>query len=107
MIPRSANIVFMPTYNDIETRIFTAGVLEAACKIYPTSLVVTTRNPQIKLALKQRFGGTIYPGRWIMRSKSKRIRLLRGWLGYSMYRSDEIKARLFDLENDYPKEPND
>jgi hypothetical protein len=80
---------------------YNSGVLDAAAVIYPSALAVKTRDPRVKAALREKFGGRVEPTRWITRSVKQRRAIYASWLAYS--RSPErraaIKVALYDLEH--------
>lgn len=71
---------------------FALGILEAGGRIYSSAVIVVTRNEDVKYDLKQTYGGSIEPGRWVLKGKKERIRLLEGWAQRTHYSDSAIAA---------------
>jgi hypothetical protein len=80
-----------------QTQLYVCGGLDFAASIYTSAVVVSTRDVAIKRALKAVYGGTIEPGRWVLKSVPRRRQLLEGWQQRTRYRRAEIEAALDSL----------
>jgi hypothetical protein len=73
------------------------GALECGGRVYPNALVLVTRNAELKRRLQARFGGGVEPGRWVLKSKSQRIKLLELWIKNGTSQEIALRAELYRL----------